>query len=116
MSFDFDTPRKFYELKPVRTPEVRFTDATPHFMMKEGYDVARRTLTKVLIQDEPASGSDAPPDDHNDGDENELLVDWQHPEVPIPNGKDPTSGAGSPQDANSSDAYDPERDPRFDHW
>ena len=47
--YDFETPRHLNNLVPARVREVKVTDAIPRFMMKEGYDRARRTLSPKTI-------------------------------------------------------------------
>ena len=46
---DFETPRRLNNLIPARIREVKVTDPIPQFMMKEGYDRARRTLAPKTI-------------------------------------------------------------------
>ena len=46
--FDFERPRNLKELIPVRSMEVRLTDAEPQYMMKQGYDDVRRCLKSPL--------------------------------------------------------------------
>ena len=49
VDYDFEHPRTLNELRPIRTLEVKLTDAVPQFMLKPVYDNARRTLNPRVI-------------------------------------------------------------------
>ena len=64
VDFGFELPRRNHDLKPVRTQELRLTDKVPQFMMKESYDIARRTLSPpTFIQDVPDDEDNSAVDD-----------------------------------------------------
>ena len=119
VNFDFEVPRKYSEMRPVRTQEVRLTDAVPHFMMKEAYDRARRTLSPPTfikdVTDEQFVDADIL-DAQSDEQDNENLED-QDPQI---SDQDlPSDSADSPPVSSSELVPDPSdlaRHPRFHHW